>query len=215
MSGEWWRTEAALSRVLPPRLAGAVLAAPRGASVIVRWVLRRRPSGTAFPHHRDMTVLAWFLVAMTVLEGAVLDVVLRAILGPSPWVWLALVAHLLGVYLLIAAYAGMVTRPHTLDGGILRLRTGLGTEVAIALSSVEDATAGRYPGFDQSAWRVDDSGDATLARGDANLRLSLTCGSTVMVNACPWPAPRTVHVTVDEPRLMARAIAEAQQLATA
>lgn len=214
MSGEFWRAEATLSRVLPGKLVTALLAEPRGAAAIVRWGLRRRPAGQLFSHHRDLVVLMWFLVAMTVLEGAVLDFVLRMVLGPSPWVWIALGLHLWAVYLMIAAYAGMVTRPHSLDHGVLRLRAGLGTEVAVAITAIEAASPGRYPDFDRSAWRVDGAGNATMAPNEANLRLTLVPGSEIAVNGRIIAAPRMIHVTVDEARrLMAAVAAERDNVA--
>ncbi|GAA1012511.1 hypothetical protein GCM10009551_098480 [Nocardiopsis tropica] len=210
MSGEFWRAEAALSRVLPGRLVTALLAEPRGVAAILRWGLRRRPAGQLFSHHRDLVVLMCFLVAMTVLEGAVLDFVLRMVLGPSPWVWIVLGLHLWAVYLMVAAYAGMVTRPHSLDDGVLRLRSGLGTEVGVAVTAIEAASPGRYPDFDRSNWRVDGAGNATMAPNEANLRLMLVPGSEVALNGRIIPAPRSIHLTADEPRRLASAIAAAR-----
>ena len=90
MSGEFRRTEALLGRVLPARLVTLLLAEPRGFVAVARWLRGRRPEGRAFSHHRDVAVLLWSIVAMLMLEGAVVDVLLRVILGPSPWVWIVL-----------------------------------------------------------------------------------------------------------------------------
>ena len=215
MNGNWWRTEAALSQVLPAKAVTILLAEPRGLAAIVNWIRRRRPVGQVFPHHRDVVVILWMIVAMTVLEGAVVEFLLRVILGPSPWVWIALGLHVYAVYMIVAVYAGMVTRPHSLDGGVVGLRTGLGTEVAVPVAAIEVAKPGRYPDFDRSGWQVDGDGDATLARGEANLRLTLIPGTTVRVNGRNRAAPRTIHLTVDEPRRLAAAIAEARDVGAA
>ena len=210
MSGEWWRAEAALARVLPAKLVTALLAEPRGWSATIRWLRGVRPSGESFTHHRDVVIILWVIVAMTVLEGAVVDVILRVVLGPSPWVWIALGLHVYAVVMIVAVYAGMVTRPHSLDSGMLRLRTGLGAEVAVPVVAIDAAQAGRYPSFDRSGWKVDGDGDATLATREANLRLSLAPDTTVRINGRVRPAPRSIHLTVDEPRRLAAAIAEAR-----
>lgn len=210
MSGEWWRTEAALARVLPAKLVTALLAEPRGWSATIRWVRGARPSGEAFTHHRDVVIILRVIVAMTVLEGAVVDLILRVVLGPSPWVWIALGLHLYAVFMIVAVHAGMVTRPHSLDGGVLRLRTGLGTEVAVPVVAIGDAQPGRYPAFDRSGWKVDGDGDATLARGEANFRLTLIPDATIRLDGRIRPAPTTIHLTVDEPRRLAAAVDEAR-----
>lgn len=211
MNGTWWRTESALGRVLPATLVTVLLAVPRGVVAIGRWTVRARPDGSRFTHHRDTVVLLWVVVVLTILEGAVVDVVLRFVLGPSPWVWIALGLHATVVCMILAVHAGMATRPHTLHASVLRLRTGLATEVAVAVTSIDQARPGRYPDFDRSGWRIDEDGNATLAVGEANLRLTLAADAGLTVNGRARTAPRAVHLTVDEPRRLAAAIAAARE----
>lgn len=211
----FWRVEAALRKVLPARVVTMLLAEPRGAVAVYHWILRRRPAGEAFSHHGDVVILLWVIVAMTVLEGVVVEVLLRVILGPSPWVWIALGLHAYAVYMIVAVYAGMVTRPHSLDDGALHLRTGLGAEVAVGLEAIDVVHAGRFPDFDRSGWRVDGDGNATLARGDANLRLELVPGALVVVNGVARNGIRAVHGTVDEPQRLAAAVMRAREAAAA
>ena len=117
--------------------------------------------------------------------------------------------------MIVAMYAAMVTRPHSLDGAVLRLRAGLGTEVAVAVTDVVEAQPGRYAAFDRSRWKVDEDGNATMAPREANLRLTLAADAEVTVDGRAQPAPRTVHVTVDEPRRLAAAVADARDRAIA
>ncbi len=206
MSGEFRRAEALLGRVLPSWGVALLLAEPRGLVAVVRWVRRRRPDGLLFPHHRDVAIILWTVVASLVVEGVVVDVVLRLILGPSPWVWIALVLHAYAVFMIIAMYAAMVTRPHSFDGAGLHLRSGLTAEVIVPAGALGAVETGRFGAFDRSGWKVDADGNATMASGEANLRLTLVPGSTVRVNGRERTAPATVHVTVDEPRRLAAAI---------
>ncbi len=209
MSGEFRRTEMLLARVLPPKPVTVLLAEPRGFVATVRWIRGKRPAGQLFPHHRDVALLLWVIVAMTVLEGAVVDALLRVVLGPSPWVWIALGVHVYAVYMLVAVYAGMLTRPHSLDGDVLRLRTGLGTEAAVPVAAIAAVEPGHHPAFDRSGWKVDPDGNATMALSEANLRIVLAPDAEIALNGRNIPAPRTIHVTVDEPRRLAAAVASA------
>ena len=206
MSGEFRRTEALLGRVLPGRLVAVLLAEPRGFVAVVRWIRRAGPAGQLFPHHRDVVIILWVITTMMVLEGAVVDVLLRVILGPSPWVWIALGLHMYFVYTIVAMYAAMVTRPHSLDSAALHLRSGLGFAATVPLIAIEAADAGRFPDFDRSRWKVDEDGNATMAPREANVRLTLAPGAEITVNGRSLPTPRTIHITVDEPRRLAAAI---------
>ncbi|MET9327095.1 hypothetical protein [Tsukamurella sp. NPDC003166] len=206
------RTEAALGRMLPAKVVTLLLAEPRGAAAVLTLIRRRRPAGQSFSHHRDVVIILWVVVAMTVLEGAVVDVLLRVILGPSPWVWIALGLHVYAVYMIVAVYAGMVTRPHSLDGAVLRLRSGLGAEVVVPVAAIEEASPGRFRDFDNSGWKVDGDGNATMASREANFRLALTPDAEVVVNGRVRPAPQTIHLTVDEPRRLSDALAGSRRL---
>lgn len=206
MSGDFRRTEILLARVLPAKLVTALLAEPRGLVAVVRWIRRVRPAGQLFPHHRDVAIILWVVVASMILEGVIVDVLLRVILGPSPWVWIALGLHVYAVFMIVAVYAGMVTRPHSLDGAVLHLRTGLGFEVSVPVNAIDDVRAGRFPGFDGANWKVDADGNATMAAREANLCLSLLPGADLLISGRSRTAPRAIHVTVDEPRRLAAAI---------
>lgn len=210
MSGEFRRAEALLGRVLPSWAVALLLAEPRGLVAVVRWARRRRPDGLLFPHHRDVATILWTVVASLVVEGVVVDVVLRVILGPSPWVWIALVLHVYAIFMIVAVYAAMLTRPHSLRGSELHLRSGLAAEVVVPADAIDVVDTGRFPDFDRSGWTVDADGNATMASGEANLRLTLSQGSTVRVNGRDRTALSTIHLTVDEPRRLAAAIAAAR-----
>lgn len=215
MSGEFRRTEAFLGRVLPARLVTLLLAEPRGFVAVARWIRGGRPEGRVFSHHREVAIILWVVVVSLVVEGVIVDVLLRAILGPSHWVWIALGLHVYAVFMIVAVFAGMVTRPHSLDGAVLRLRTGLGFEVQVPVSAIEAADTGRFPGFDRSGWKVDADGIATMAVSAANMRIVLASGATVVVNGVARNGIRAVHVTVDEPRRLAAAVADVRTSAAA
>lgn len=179
-----------------------IRAETRRVAALTAWVRRARPPGDAFGYHRDLHLILWTAGILTVVEGALTHLILVLIFGHPPWVWIVLGLHIYGVYLLFGLLAGMMTRPHTVDGPIVHLRNASGTHVSFPVADVDSVVLGERPEFGHSRWRTSDDGrTATIASGPAVLRVDLVENAGVILDGSPMPlAPKHIHVSADAPR---------------
>ncbi len=136
-----------------------IRAETRRVAAMTAWVRRARPPGDAFGYHRDLHLILWTAGMLTVVEGALTHLILVLIFGHPPWVWIVLGLHIYGVYLLFGLLAGMMTRPHTVDGPIVHLRNASGTHVSFAVADVDSVVLGERPEFGHSRWRTSDDAE--------------------------------------------------------
>ncbi len=96
--------------------------------------------------------------------------------------------------------ASMVTRPHRLGPHSLVVRDGIFTELAVPFTWIRGAREAAHPNFGRSGLKVDKTGDALLAVGDANVLIDLGEGQPLQApgsaDAVTVPALR---ITVDNP----------------
>ncbi|MDF0529219.1 hypothetical protein P0W64_01290 [Tsukamurella sp. 8F] len=186
-----------------------VMGEPRAVLALVRWIRGWRPPGEPITHHRGVAGVLWVAVGLTVLEGAVFEIVLAAVLGDSVWVLVALALHVYGVFFLLALQACGVTRPHTVEPDRIVLRSGFSTDVLIDRADVLDVHVGRYREYDGArGWRPSADGTtATIAAGEANVEIRLGPGARVVVGGRSMADPPVaVYITADEPRRFVRAL---------
>ena len=206
----WAAAEDGLARIVPRRLARVLLIEPRLFACLARWVTGRHEgrSPGAFGYHRGARPLFAVVVALVVIEGAVVDAFLAA-LTSGPWVWVGLGVHLYAVVWLGGCYASLAVRPHRLSAGALLVRDGIFAELVVPYDAIARARVAHRPNFGRSGLRADDAGGgATLAFGDATVALDL---------ARPLAAGRrhtpitTLHLTADEPAAFVTAVTTASR----
>ena len=155
------------------------------------WFHRREPDLRAFGYGRGVRPLVHVLLALTIVEGLVVEVVLAVLLHGTFWPWLLLAAHIYGLLWILGLLASFTVRPHLLGPDTLLLRDSAFTELAIPLSAITSVMPVNRANVFRSGLQVD--GDtALLAYGDANVALRLD----------PVGDPRlagvaTLHITVD------------------
>jgi hypothetical protein len=117
---------------------------------VARWVLRR-PNGVsgsdaaqhALPlstisYGRDQIAFVWIFMGLTVLEIAVVEVIV-------PWPllrWILLVVGVYGLLTMAGFVAANRTRPHILTGDTLRLRCGRLADIAVPLDRIATVSTG-------------------------------------------------------------------------
>lgn len=199
----WAAAEDGLAQLVPRPAARLLLIEPRLLACLARWASGRREgtSARAFSYHRDIRPLFGAILALVVVEGAVVDTLLAVLLPGTPWVWVALGVHLYALVWLAGFLTSMVTRPHQLDPDALIVRDGIFAELAIPYTSIQAARVAHQPNFGRSGLKVDpDTGGALLAVGDTNVAIDLDPARPVLRpgTACPL-AIRSLRITVDEP----------------
>ncbi|WP_254047330.1 hypothetical protein [Streptomyces aureus] len=104
---------------------------------LVRWAARR-PHGVkgvdrVFPHARDQAVLMYGFAFVCVVESVGMSYLL------ADWPVVHAVVLVLDVYtvlFVLGLHAAAVTRPHTLAGGVLRLRQAAHVDVSVPLDRI-------------------------------------------------------------------------------
>jgi hypothetical protein len=153
-------------------------------------LFRRYSSG--FGYGRMFRPIVWVLVALTIVEGCVAELVLGFILAGTFWPWLLLGLHVYGLLWLVGLLASLTTRPHVLRSDVLVLRDSVFTEISIPLSAITSFSPISRPGILRSGLKVD--GDtALLAYGDANVAVHISS-----VDDRRLAGVRQLHITVDD-----------------
>ena len=199
----WSAAEAALALLVPRPLARVLLVEPRLLVCLVRWASGHHEARSpgSFGYHRNLRGLLAGIVALVVCEGAVAEAVLASLAPGSPWVWVALGAHLYALAWLLGFSGSMVVRPHRICSEALLVRDGILGELAVPLSAITGVRLGRRANVGRSGLKVDPgTSEAMIAAGDAN----------VVVDLCPAGAVRrgglddplhvaSLRITVDDP----------------
>ncbi|MGH3321430.1 MAG: hypothetical protein ACRDN9_14900 [Streptosporangiaceae bacterium] len=209
----WMAAEQALAQLVPRRLARVLLIEPRLWWCLARWVAGRHEGRRGYRYHECVRMTIWIGVGLVVIEGAVADAVVALILPGSPWPWVVLGLHLYALVFLLGFYASLVTRPHLLERGALRLRQSVLAEVLVPYSAIVRARVGAYPDYARSWFKIDRArGVATLAYGDANVVLTLDPTEPILVRGSPCETPlTTLYLTVDRPRAFVDALMDGRR----
>lgn len=199
-SDGWAAAEEALAQVMPRKLARLVLIEPRLFGCLVRWLTGRyaAPADDSFGYHRGLRPLLAVIVGLVVVEGAVADMLIAALVPAGPWVWIALGLHLYGLVWLVGFYASMVVRPHRLLADGLHLRDGVFTEVIVPYEAITGARAARRDNLGRSGLEVEPaSGVGLFATGDATITLGLDPSRPVHASG-KLIALSSLDITVDD-----------------
>ncbi|MEU3630894.1 hypothetical protein [Streptomyces fradiae] len=172
---------------------------------LVRWVLRR-PHGTgggaeAFGYARDQAALMYAFAFVCVVETAGVYWLLRNV----PVVHeVTLVLDVYAALFVLGLHAASVTRPHLLDGRVLRLRQGCHTDLAVPLGAI---TAVRREPL-HTHERADGVLDLTVA-AQTSLTLELAEPVEAVGLLGGRRAVRVVRFHADDPRALHAALARA------
>lgn len=182
-----------------------IRAETRRVGALTAWVRRARPPGNVFGYHRDLHLILWTAWILTVVEGALAHLILVLIFGHPPWVWIVLGLHIYGVYWLFGLLAGMMTRPHTVDGETGYVRESGGCVAEIPLAAIMAVTVGDFPDFAHSRRAaINDGRVLSMAGAAASLRLDLADDASVVLDKRPMSvAPQRVYLSADNPRELA------------
>jgi len=206
----WAAAEAGLAAVVPRPLARFILLEPHLWACLVSWALRRPgPAGPGtFRYDRGLRWVFILVIALVVVEGAVVDGVVALVAPGTAWVWVVLGVHLYALAMLLALRASFVTHPHLLAVSGLQLRDGVFTQIDVPAEAVVDARPARRANVGRSGFKINpDEHSALLAFGDATAVLTLDPGHPVTVNGQPCTDALTaLWVSVDDPGRFAVAV---------
>ncbi|MEU5216327.1 hypothetical protein AB0G79_09005 [Streptomyces sp. NPDC020807] len=195
----------ALGELVPENVLRLVGHELRLMTSLGRWVARR-PHGVegadrVFPHARDQAALMYGFAFVCLVE----TVGMSYLLGSWPAVHaVVLVLDVYTVLFVLGLHAASVTRPHTLTGGVLRLRQAAHVDVRVPLGLV-------------SAVRHESLFTHEKAEGELNLAVGSQTTVTIEL-AEPVDAPRLlgaprqvslIRVHADDPRTLVRTLRDA------
>lgn len=202
----WAATRAATGDVLPGPVVAAVRLEWGMWRGLVRGLLRRPdiPLGaSAFTHHRALAPVRWTIIAVLVIEVAVVHILVPS--GIVQWVLL-----ILGLYSLIWVLGYLlgsgIVRPHVVSARGLVLRCGLTIDITVPVDLIAHARVVRRLRAGTATIQVDDNVLSLVDNGGTTVDIDLTAPMLV-----PFPRGRSTHITgirvwVDEPAAMADCI---------
>ena len=206
----WAALEEGLALLLPRKAARIAALEPRLWVCLLRWISRRTgTSDREFGYHKrsQMGLILVMLAFTTPVELLVVELL-------APWAWLRLLLLVLGVYALLwmfGLYASLVTLPHHLEEGGLRLRHGAVAEGFVPFSEMAavERTQRRAPGPGDGLQTDPEEDEIYLSTGgrtDLTLRLrSPHAVQGLFRSAGPSP---TIHLAADEPEKLASKLRE-------
>ncbi len=199
----WAAAEDGLAAMIPRRAAHLLLIEPRLWISLARWISGRhdgRRAPAAFRYDGRLRPLLWVAVALVVVEGAAVELVLALTVHQRIWLAVSLALHLYAVFGLVGILAGFATRPHVIEGGLLRLRDGVFTEILVPTDAIRRARRAGRPSFGRSGPKVHGR-RMLLAHGDADVELTLDAGQpiTVIPSVELSGIVDTLSITVDDP----------------
>ncbi|GLY66681.1 hypothetical protein [Amycolatopsis taiwanensis] len=210
----WAAAEDGLAQMLPRPVARALLIEVRLWVCLLRWITRRHDgrSTNAYTYGRNLRLMLFALLSLSVLEGAVVEVVLGVLLPGTPWPWVVLGLHAYALVWIAGLATSLHTRPHLLEDGQLRLRDSVFAEITIPVSAIIGARPVRRPGPLRSGLRSDPSdGTGTLAYGETTIALALDPDQPLYTEGRPAITGLTVlHITADDPGRLLDDLREAQ-----
>ncbi|MFJ8692548.1 hypothetical protein [Streptomyces roseolilacinus] len=173
---------------------------------LVRWVGRRRHGvggGTeAFGHARDQAALMYGFAFVCAVESVGMFWLLRDVPVAHE---VFLVLDVYTVLFVLGLHAASVTRPHLLDGRVLRLRQGCHVDLAVPLDAV--AAVRHEPLFTHG--RAEGELDLKVG-GQTSLTVELTAPVEVVGLLGRRREVRVVRFHADDPRALLAALRQAR-----
>lgn len=168
------------------------------------WPFRRARDESSYSYHRGFRGLVFVILAILVVEGALVELILSLVLGDSVWVWLGLALHLYAIVWMVGLLASLHLYPHTARDGVLVLNDGIYTRLEIRYTDIAGVVPARVANLGRSGLKHAD-GLALMAYGDATAKIVLAGEASVVINGkCQVPDFSAVAVTVDDPRRFCR-----------
>lgn len=179
---------------------------------MVLWVARRRdgvpPGATAVPYSGTLTPTMMFFVVASVLELVAFEVFLRAVHAPDAVRLPILFVDAYGVLIMLGVVAAVVTRPHVVSAGEVRLRNGAFIDLRIPRSRIAEVRRVRNYG---ERGTVDGDTFVLAVMSQTNLAIELTEPITAVRPLGREVEVRAVRFFADDPDTAFTALREPVQ----
>lgn len=209
----WVAAENALAAIIPRRAAHLLLIEPRLWVCVVRWATGRHDgtrSAGAFRYDAALRPVLWAALGLVIVEGTAVEFVLALAVPGTVWLIVSLTVHAYAVFGLLGILASFATRPHLLEGDLLRVRDGVFSEVLIPLDAITDLRRVRRPNVGRSGLKINNaSRNALLAHGDANVEITLNPARPVSFRPPALPdggSIDTLTITAGDPISLVREV---------
>ncbi|GAB20791.1 hypothetical protein GOEFS_132_00220 [Gordonia effusa NBRC 100432] len=202
----WWAAQAALSGVLPRRLARLIVVELRLFTGLGRSLFTRTPQ-TAHTYGRDAKPLLWAILALGFVEGLVIDFIIQLIWPGSAWAIVVGVLHIYAILWIAGILASLKTQPHLVDASQILLRDSVFHEIRVPIESVLHVERALESGPLRSGFVIDsESGELRMTHGDAAIRIYLAPTAEVTSAEGPIQGIKTIIVSADDPRQITDAV---------
>lgn len=191
----WSATSDALAEALPRTVARVLLIEARIWMCLLTSWFRGGSQDRGFPYASELAPMLRVVFGLVLAEGVVVEVVLVAVPGSGPWLWIATGVHLYGLVWIGGLMASLTVLPHRVRPDELLLRDSVFGDLSIPHAAVLDARPMRRGNTGRSGLAVADT-VAVLACGDATVRLTLRPDADVL--GPRLGGVRTLWVTVDD-----------------
>lgn len=197
----WLSAQHGLAQVFPRRTATFLLCEPRLWESTARWITGRHQgrSPEGFAHHGGVRAVFCGFIALTFLEIALTDLVLRFLLAGTPWPGAVLGLSIYSQIWIVGFYAVAVVRPHLLDRHALRIRDGVFTELAIPYAAITAARRSTVDNFGHQKLIIEEPGVATVANGEATVALTLDPDRPALLDNQHPHSLTKIRFRVDDP----------------
>lgn len=179
------------------------------ASLLAAATGRGAPSPDDFTYRDGLRPLLLVVLALLTGEGLIVEAVLLVVVGHGVWAWAALGLHLYALAWTGGLLASVRVLPHHVGREAIELRDAVVGTLTVPYLAVAAVRARRTANVGRSGLRVDGSGHALYAHGDATVLIELRPGARVLLDGEPYPHRiSTLAVTVDDPAGFVRAVAD-------
>jgi hypothetical protein len=206
----WAALENGLALVLPGTVARLIVHEPKILASLFRWVFgRTKPSESEFSYYKrsPLRMIVPLVVLTAPIELFVVHLLAHLFV---PWAWVKWVLLIVGVYAvfwLIAFYASIVTLPHRLEEGGIRIRYGAFTEGFVPYTKIADIkyTNQRATKFHDGLQAVPEEDALYLAVGSmTNIALRLHAPHSIYGLLKESAPASLIYLATDEPERFVR-----------
>ncbi|GAB05530.1 hypothetical protein GOAMR_40_00200 [Gordonia amarae NBRC 15530] len=211
----WRAAEDGLGEMIPRKAVKAILIEPRMLACIGAWIRsfgKPRPDNVeSFRYGAQLRTFVGVLVVVVLVEGALIDLILAAVIPGSAWIWVVLGLHVYGAMWLMGLLASMYTRPHLLTDTGLVVRDSVFNELSVPYDAILGVAQVDHPNSGRSGLKLSPADrTAVMAYGIANVEISLR--ESVSIKDLGHVPVRRLRISVDDPAGLVRAIDERSRL---
>ncbi|MBB1244305.1 hypothetical protein GL263_12150 [Streptomyces durbertensis] len=193
----------AIEAVLPRPMGKLIAAELALQRALLLLALRRRdvpPGGAGVGYHRALSGILWAVLAVTLVEIAVVHL---AVPWPTVRVVL-LVLSVVGLWWFTAFFASLVAYPTTVHDGRLRIRFSATVDVAVPLTGVESVRVDHRSRAQRRVAMFHDDALHVEVFGSSNVTVRFTRPVPVSLPREDERLVSTVHLWADEPEALLR-----------